>query len=446
MLTLFSFIRYNFAELHMITKRKKKMKKIVLLSVVASSIIMAGGTIDPIEPVVEAPAEVASTSTSNWNFTGQGVLYYQTADNWGAGSLFEQGPKDANTGWAAAAAGIQLGAVNKDLFYGIGVGAEISGLSSLRLEKDIVSSLVQSGTGDLNGAEVTQAYITYGIGNTSLKIGRQQLPKALSPFAFSESWNVFKNTFHAALVVNSDIPDTTLVYAYVTRANKSVGTPLSEFTKINKNGDMVHMLTAQNKSISGLTLTGSWYLAPDMMGDGNDLNAVWGDAKFAIGDYSVAVQGGQISPDTADDTTAFGAKVAGNFGMFDASLAYSSVDDGTVDLANFGTGVKSPLYTQAILNQNAIRRDADSVKATIGAKALGGKFTLAYITSDLGKTANSSLFGTEKGEGTYQEIELIYKTKITKDITVFTAFINQNDDRQADDSQNFFRVWGRYTF
>ena len=132
--------------------------------------------------------------------------------------------------------------------------------------------------------------------------------------------------------------------------------------------------------------------------------------------------------------------------MFDASLAYSTVDDGTVDAVNFGTGVKSPLYTQAILNQNTIRRDSDTFKVTLGAKALGGKFTGVYINSDLGDTANASVFGNKGGAGTYQETELIYKTKIGQNTTLFAAYINQNDDRQADDSQNFFRVWGRYNF
>ena len=405
--------------------------------------MMAGGSITPVEPVVETPTPIATVS--NWDFSGQGVVYYQTTDNWGNGSLFEQGPADSETGWAKAAAAIQLGAVNKDLIGGIGAGVELSGISSLGLENDVVSGLVQSATGDLTGAAITQAYLTYGFGNTSLKVGRQQLPKALSPFAFSEGWNVLKNTFEAALFVNSDIPDTTLVYAYVTRSNHSIK-PLSHFNEINVNGDMVHMITAQNKSISGLTLTGSWYLAPDMISDGNDVNALWGDAKFAIANYSFGIQGGKISPDTANDTTAFGAKVGTKFGMFDASLAYSSVDDGTVDVVNFGTGVKSPLYTQAILNQNTLRRDSDTFKVTLGTKALSGKFTGVYINSDLGDTANASVFGNKGGAGTYQETELIYKTKIGQNTTLFAAYINQNDDRQVDDSQNFFRVWGRYNF
>ena len=82
------------------------MKKTVLLSVVASTMIMAGGDIAPVAAPV-APVEV-----SGWDFSGQAAVYYQTI---GAGDfdLFEQ---DAS----AADAGIQLKAVNKDVFAGIG--------------------------------------------------------------------------------------------------------------------------------------------------------------------------------------------------------------------------------------------------------------------------------------------------------------------------------------
>ena len=413
------------------------MKKTLLLSVVASTMIMAGGDIAPVEPVVEAP--VVEEAASNWDFSGQAVVYYQTVDAHGNGSLFEQES-------SKAAAGIQLGAVNKDLFAGIGAGFELSGISSVGLERDIVSGMVQNADGDLTGGEITQAYLTYGIGNTSVKVGRQTLPKSLSPFAFSEGWNVFKNTFEAALVVNSDLPDTTLVYAYVTRRNNSVGA-LDTF-KDFYGSDGVHMITASNGSIGGLTLTGSYYMLPDALGNGLDADAIWGDAKFKVSDYTVAVQGGVIGGDTLEDTTAFGAKIGANFGIFNASVAYSSVDDGSLDIANLaGAGVKTPLYTQAVLNQNTIKRDSDTIKVTGSVKALGGKVIAAYINSDLGDTAHASVFGQGNGgAGTYQEIELMYKTTIGQNTKVFAAFINQNDDRQVDDSQNFVRFWARYSF
>ena len=41
----------------------------------------------------------------------------------------------------------------------------------------------------------------------------------------------------------------------------------------------------------------------------------------------------------------------------------------------------------------------------------------------------------------------MYKTKVGENTKLFAAFINQNDDRQgANDSQNFVRVWARYSF
>jgi hypothetical protein len=402
------------------------MKKTLLLSVVASTMIMAGGDIAPVEPVVEAPVVAEA---SGWDFSGQAVVYYQTLEN-GNGSLFDQEN-------AKAAAGIQLGAVNKDLFGGIGAGFELSGLSSVGLEQDVVSGMVQSlYAGDLTSAGITQAYLTYGIGNTSVKVGRQQLPKALSPFAFSEGWNVFKNTFEAALVVNSDIPDTTLVYAYVTRSNDVF--ELAKWSRINPD-DAVHMVTVQNKSIDNLTLTGSWYYAPDMVANlgvlgGGDANVLWGDAKYNAGSYSLGLQGGTVDPDGLDSTAAFGAKIGGNFGMFDASVAYSSVDDGAVPIHNLGTGVKTPLYTQMIFNQGRIKLDNDTVVLRAGVKALGGKFGVAYdITTDNSAASNYST-----------ELDLTYVTKISDSTKLFAGYVLVTQDN-ADDI-NMLRFWARYNF
>ena len=109
------------------------MKKTLLLSVVASTMIMAGGDVAPAP--VPAPAPVVE-ETSGWEFGGQGVLYYQTRDNM-AMDLFESEV-------SKAAAGIQLRAENKDLLGGFGVGFEISGISDFYLYDGVVSGLIQA--------------------------------------------------------------------------------------------------------------------------------------------------------------------------------------------------------------------------------------------------------------------------------------------------------------
>ncbi len=407
------------------------MKKTLLLSVVASTMIMAGGDIAPVEPVVEAPVEV-----SGWDFSGQAVAYYQTTD-WANGvDLFDQDGARGNVG-------LQLRAVNKDLFWGFGAGGEVSGVGTLGLDNDVIGNVMQSANTSNNDGEggwISQAYLTYGFGNTSIKAGRQELPKALSPFAFSEGWNVFKNTFDAALIVNTDISDTTIVGAWVQGGNFcGVNTNMSDYNKVNGD-DGIFMLTAQNKSVEGLSLTGSWYYAADMIG-ADDANILWGDATYKMDNFVIAGQAGTVMSDGFnDDTVAYGAKIGGNFDMFSASLAYSGVDDGDTGIFNVG-GVKTPLYTQLILNQNFIRSDSDTFVARAGMKALGGKFGLAYDYS----TINSGAL-----EGDYSELDLTYKTKVFNDsTTLFAGYVYQDLDSDVavwDESRNLIRFWARYNF
>ena len=422
------------------------MKKTLLLSVVASTMIMAGGDIAPVEPVVAAPA-ATPVAASNWDFNGQAALYYQTRDN-ANDDLFAKET-------ALGAAGLQVQGTNKNVWNGVGAGFEMTGMSDLYLAPEVVSGFMQNinnnvvapGSDLLNnrattdsGAEITQAYLTYGIGNTSIKLGRQALPKSLSPFAFSEGWNVFKNTYDAALVVNTDLPDTTLVLADVKGANYI--TNLGAFNQVNKN-DGAYMLTAQNKSIADLTLTGSVYYLPNFftVADNDDATIAWADAKYKMGDIAVALQGGTVMGDAvtanAENTVAFGAKVGGNFSGIDASLAYSNVNDGQAGVFNAG-GVKTPLYTQMILNQGAIRKDNDTVVARVGTAALGGKVGLAVDYT------KSNATGVED----YTEADLTYKTKVFNNTTtLFAGYVyTQQDGVNNDDAQNMIRVWGRYNF
>ncbi len=431
------------------------MKKTLFLSAVASTMIMAGGdfnepkAIEPVveTPSVEAPVVEAAPAASGWDFNGQGVVYYQTRDRNGNTDLFDKAG-------ATGAAGIQVRGVNKDLFAGVGAGFELTGISDLYLFPEVVSGFAQTDNptinaqGDLfnktqsadSGAEITQAYLTYGLGNTSFKLGRQTLPKALSPFAFSESWNVFKNSFDAALVVNSDLPDTTLVGAYVRGANQS--TNLSNFTNINTRKG-VYMVTLQNKSLDGLTLTGSYYYAPEIGTSPDDLSIAWGDATYKISDYVVALQGGYIFGDPVKDkeTMAYGGKIGADFGMFDASVAFSAVGDkkAAIPVKNFG-GVKTPFYTQMILNQGVIQTDSQYVKAAAGAKLLGGKLGVAY---GLRLAADDATLDKSNPS----ELDVTYATKVFNDTTtLFAGYVMSDPDVSGVDAENVVRVWGRYNF
>jgi hypothetical protein len=74
------------------------------------------------------------------------------------------------------------------------------------------------GTGLVNGASsyslLGEAYVQYVNGNTMLKMGRQQLD---TPLAGSDDIRIVPNLFEAYLLTNTDIADTTLVLAHVTK-------------------------------------------------------------------------------------------------------------------------------------------------------------------------------------------------------------------------------------
>ncbi|MEA3419952.1 MAG: hypothetical protein U9Q90_11210 [Campylobacterota bacterium] len=457
------------------------MKKGLLLSVVASTMIMAGGDIAPAPVVVEE-------TFPQWDFSGQAVVYYQTLDSFGTGDLFNQGPTG---GKSLGNGGLQLNAVGK-FDYGLSAGASLVGLGTIGLDQDVVSQVMQSADGYLNGGAVTQLWGAWGNESTTFKAGRQELPKSLSPFAWSEGWNVFKNTYGAALLVNTSISNTTLVGAWVNDANQNgigaanaAGAPgwlgiallhggisnLNDFNRVNGD-DGIFMATVQNKSIDGLTLTGSWYyganFGENMLGvaGGSDVNILWGDATYADPDmYGLVagIQGGTIMQDDLPaDTTAFGAKIGGSWDVFAFGAAFSSVDDGTTGVFNVG-GVKTPLYTQMILNQAFIARDADSVVLHASAKALGGKFIVKYgMTTQNNRLLNQAT--DTYGDRDYAELDLVYKTKVWNDsIALFAGYINQDVDALTvnvtdpdtgavtqvtgpNDPNNVVRFWARYNF
>ncbi|WP_373003052.1 hypothetical protein [Sulfurimonas sp.] len=403
--------------------------------------------------------------------TGQAVVYYETHqtngtnDNYpgtGDTKLFDQQSSTANVG-------VQLN-LDADLKNNFTFGSQLTYLGTAGLEKNVVNKVKQSGgaTADTKDQiNITKIFIAKKIANTTVKIGRQELPKSLSPFAFSEGWNVFKNTFDAVLVVNSDIPDTTVVGAYVSGGNSStnIGTMnnlavgrTSAGAGVAVNG-AAYMLTVANKSIPMTSITASYYdLAQVQAATNEGASVIWGDVKVAGKDLpmglKLGLQGGQIKPENGTalaNTTGLGVKVG--LAPIDAltlCLAYTTVDgDNTktnVALKNAG-GIKTPLYTQMIYNQDAIALDSDTfmVKAAYNTGDYG-KIIAQYAGSTTGK--NSSLITRNAKDTDYGEFDLIYKVK-AGGVQYFAAWINRSwseKNTATADSDNVVRVWARYNF
>ena len=463
-MNLFTFINYHFNLSGVTTNKTGElyMKKIILSAAVAA---MAFST-----------SAVAADKGIDIDVSGQAVLYYETHDGNG---LNNGGAFDQST--SAASAGIQLN-LGADLGNNFTFGSQISYLGSLGLEETIVNQEKQN-TGIQGGNGITTAelaltkiFIAKKMGNTTVKMGRQELPKSLSPLAFSEGWNVYKNTFDAILAINTDLPKTTLVGAYVTGGTgMGLGTTGDLAARTNAGNLTVdsetYMLTAQTKLIPMTTLTVSYYDLKDVggnvLGAANQIgaDAIWADAKIKLpANLGLALQGGQISPEKSSlvkvgDTNALGAKLTAKLGKVSLKAIYTQVDadDGavTVAVANTGTGIKSPLYSQMMYNQKAIDTDNETIVVGAGFDAgTIGKFAVNYGMTSVGKNNMQNATITDKD---YSELDLVYKVKSSgvqyfaivairdwdKGLTMNTTTGVNNTGMDKD---TVVRFWARYNF
>jgi len=178
--------------------------------------------------------------------------------------------------------------------------------------------------------------------------------------------------------------------------------------------------------------------------------------KYKGDGFSIALQGGQLSADGLADTTAFGAKVGTSFAGINASVAYSSAN-GPLRITNLATfqsqlpnvNIKSPLYTQMILNNIGVHhaQDADYIKVAANTKVLDGTFSVAYGQTLENRNVESGTTINAYGQNPY-EVDVSYKTKIGKNLTLFAAYVyvDRDDTANTEDGNNFVRLWARYNF
>lgn len=139
-----------------------------------------------------------------------------------------------------------------------------------------------------------QAYVVGSFGKTTVKVGRQQLD---TPLAGSDDIRMVPNLFEAALVINTDLPSTTLIGGYVSRmagwdsiSNKPGRSQFQSMsrsvlggsvdasvtgTHVGDNG--VYVAAAINNSVKDLTLQAWEYYAVDVA------NAVYLQADYKLG-------------------------------------------------------------------------------------------------------------------------------------------------------------------
>jgi len=361
----------------------------------------------------------------NTKVSGDAKLYYSTSDaKAGYAALSNKSDlfgKDNSAADAAINLNVTTDLVKNDL-VSISAGAGYTVLSTLGLENNLVSNVwggahgATTGTSaryadGFGGAKVenaswmNEAWIAATAGKTTAKLGRMELD---TPLAFTETWSIEKNTFEAIVLINQDIPDTTLVGAYVGNGNGTetfgqdergtvntlglaVGPVVNEggkFTTYGKNG--AYAVGAINNSFKPVTAQ-AWYYNVSGVADAYwlqaDLNM---DGILAGGQYTSvkAVGAGAKSDDVYALMLGYEMK-----DMFTAKVAYSSTNkNGSIGAAGFNTATStgaSKLYTEAWWNYGYVTRgNTDSYNVTVTGTAATVDLAVYYTYADTSKDDN----------------------------------------------------------
>jgi len=335
---------------------------------------------------------ISAFADVNVKFDGDAKLYYSTSDKGANIDLFSREGAMAQTA-------LNLGGA-LELPEGVQGRVSLTMLSTLGLEGQLVNSVWDAGIGSQWWA--SEAWLAKSFGNTTLKVGRQELD---TPFAFTEKWSIAQNTFEAAVALNNDIENTTIVAAFVGRGNGNQGTgagvvssSLSVVNNVVNNvdpfstyfSDGAYALGAVTTAIPSTTLQ-AWYY--DIV---STAQAWWLQADVTLEDLNgvgFGIQYAGITPDdriaalATDDSSAIAVKVSGKIEGVSLSAAYSTVDSGNaLNIANtatiLGGAPQSKLYTEAWWNYGHVgRAGTDSYNITASYSLENGTDFGLYFTS-----------------------------------------------------------------
>jgi hypothetical protein len=405
------------------------MRKYLALSVVVPTLLMADGDIAPVEPVVA----VEATEVDYGEVFGQFRTFY--VDRTYLGGI-ENNRNTLSTGGYVGYKSPDFNGLTAVIaaygVYGFDMhDEEIDGGGSASYDPSL------TGRDGENYAFIGQAYLNYAFGNTNIKVGRQRLD---TPLVGADDVRMLPNLFEAAVASNTDIEDTTLILAHITRETTGTfsniyddGTDLGfasgygAGTTLAQSGDFKDMgvvalgagtstdgVTAGAviyNGIDNLTLQAWDYYAHDI------LNAVYLQADYGWNcrlneNVKMTVSGQHINQSDVGDALAgnvdanyYGAKLAASSGALSGYIAYSTTDSDTDNTltGNGNLGIITPwggmpAFTQGMVARHQFFSETDSwkVAGTYKLNALLGaevKASVFYTEFDIGAT-NSYANGT----------------------------------------------------
>lgn len=377
-------------------------------------------------------------AVDNIKMSGDLNVFYSTTDaagqtsnaivgNTGSGTLFD---KDSSAADVGLNLNISADLAKNDLVT-VSAGAGYTLLSTLGLENNFVGNVwggahsATLGTGasyagapGVDGAKVenanwfNEAWVAVTAGKSTVKLGRMELD---TPLAFTEKWTIEKNTFEAAVLINQDIPDTTVVAAFVGTGNgtENLGGAGQDLTSnvqqlglavgpvVNANGEFAtygtngaYAFGIINNSVEPLTLQ-AWYYDVSKFAQAYWLQADVNVAGIMAGAQYSAIDLSDFAGTTLDSNV-YAVMVGYEMkDMVTAKVAYSSVDKDFAAGFNTATATgtaQSKLYTEAWWSYGQVTAaDTSAINVTITSPVQGIVDLGLFVTMVDHAAANTDL-------------------------------------------------------
>lgn len=297
-----------------------------------------------------------------------------------------------------------------------------------------------------SGAQLSEAYLAYSAGKTTVQVGRMFLN---TPLIASLGNRIVKEAFEGASIVNTDLPNTTLTAAYVQKfqAQTDGAGNIGKFTTYsNPYGvsplleDGAYTLVAVNKSITGLTLTAAY--AEDLNTNGS---MAYAEAAYSAMvnafTYGLAAQYYYSDKDVTGSKNAdlYGLKASLGYGALGGYVAYSSVSKDATVTPGIGWGADLA-YTGTIILSSSYPANTDAYAIGLS-YAFTPTTTLAtsYTVTDdddlsYGKASYVSLTGNYAFEGALKGLNLL------------VMYDKENRDKAGALDKHEFRFSASYKF
>ncbi|UTJ05579.1 OprD family outer membrane porin [Arcobacter roscoffensis] len=283
---------------------------------------------------------------------------------------------------------------------------------------------------NVSGAVLSQAYIQYKMDNTTVKVGRQYLA---TPLIASSGSRIFKESFQAATLTNTDIKDTSISLMYVNkyqgRTDGKEGAPSFE-----KLGDGVFSIYATNKSIENLSLVGQYVEAKDLVANNTkDVSIYYLNAEYDFDAFKLGAQyyGSDDNGAANNDGNAYALKASTNINDLSLAASYSEVSkDGGVDAWHLGNGADY-IYTWSWYAGSRYSADMKATKVEAGYK----------FTEDLSANIMHISWKTSTSSTT-KETDFILDYNVSKDLSL--RWLHGQLDNASNEYQS--RLYASYKF